>query len=298
MGAANQDARVPEVPSGWSLVRTRGSLGFVTHAYLLAPNGSEYEWTSRRHRKRLGLLESGSHRPKSWVAHASSMSWWLAALFGIGAVCFGVGSFPLFFNSVSASFVAWTFFIGSLFFTTAGYLQFHEAATAPQAILPTTHHRLRLRTVVRWRPHRIDWWSALIQFAGTIAFSVSTLAATRSALTTAQERHLIWTPDAFGSVCFLVSCWLAYTEVNRGVLPRSDHSVGWRIVALNLVGAVAFGVAAIAARYLPTTDEPANVVLVNLGTFVGAVCFVVGAAMLPVESARDAAQRQDRSFET
>ena len=29
--------------------------------------------------------------------------------------------------------------------------------------------------------------------------------------------------------------------------------------------------------------------LVNLGTFIGAVCFFAGAALLPIESARDAA---------
>ncbi|MBI2706605.1 MAG: hypothetical protein HYX32_15130 [Actinobacteria bacterium] len=46
---------------------------------------------------------------------------------------------------------------------------------------------------------------------------------------------------------------------------------------------------AIAARYLRTTGEPANIALVNLGTFLGAVCFFVGAALLPVESAQRAA---------
>jgi hypothetical protein len=90
-----------------------------------------------------------------------------------------------------------------------------------------------------------------------------------------------------GSICFLVASWLAYSEVNRGVWPRSDGSIGWRIAALNLAGSLAFGLAAIAARYLPTTGEPANIALVNAGTFLGGVCFLVGAVLLPVESARD-----------
>ena len=51
-----------------------------------------------------------------------------------------------------------------------------------------------------------------------------------------------------------------------------------------MLGSVAFGVSAVAARYLPSTDEPANLALVNLGTFLGAVCFLVGAVLLPVES--------------
>ena len=51
-----------------------------------------------------------------------------------------------------------------------------------------------------------------------------------------------------GSACFLVASWLAYAEINRGILPRSDRSIGWRISVANLVGSVAFGIAAVAAR--------------------------------------------------
>lgn len=182
--------------------------------------------------------------------------------------------------------VAWTFFVGSLFFTSAGYLAFHEAASAPAGILTAAHRRRR--SIVRWQPRRIDWWAALVQLAGTIAFNVSTFAATRGDLSSGQDQRLVWTPDVVGSVCFLVASWLGYAEVNRGVLPRSDRSVGWRIAALNMVGSIAFGASAIAARYIPTTGEPANIALVNLGTFLGAVCFLAGAALLPVESARDA----------
>lgn len=277
---------VPDLPEGWRVVRESRSFGFVTRLILAAPDGSEYEWTSRRHRKLLGLGATGSRlRPAQGASRPSRMSWWLAALFGIGSLCFATASLPLYFDAVSPSLVAWTFFVGSVFFTSAGYLSFHETVIAPQAILAAPR-RLRLRSLVHWRPHRIDWWSGLIQFAGTIAFNVSTFAATRSALDAGQLKHLIWTPDVVGSVCFLVASVLAYAEVNRGVLPRSDHSVGWRIAALNLFGSLAFGVAAIAARYLPTTGQTANIALVNLGTFVGAIAFLVGAVLLPVESSR------------
>ena len=58
---------------------------------------------------------------------------------------------------------------------------------------------------------------------------------------------------------------------------------------VNMAGSIAFGVAAVAARYLHTTGELANIELVNLGTFIGAICFLVGAVLLPVESARETA---------
>ena len=50
--------------------------------------------------------------------------------------------------------------------------------------------------------------------------------------------------------------------------------------------AVAFGVSAVASHLTPDSGEPRNVELVNLGTFVGALCFLVGAALLLPERAQ------------
>ena len=126
-----------------------------------------------------------------------------------------------------------------------------------------------------------------MQLIGTVFFNITTFAATRTDLTLDQARHLIWAPDLVGSICFLVASWLAYSEVNRTVRPHPDGSTGWWIAAVNMAGSVAFGIAAIAARYLHTTGEIANITLVNVGTFVGAV-LPVGAILLPVESATEA----------
>ena len=73
----------------------------------------------------------------------------------------------------------------------------------------------------------------------------------------AASRHGTWSGrrTCSGPICFLVASWFAYAEVNRGVLPRSDRSVGWRIAALNMLGSIAFGVSAVAARYVPSTGE-------------------------------------------
>lgn len=47
-----------------------------------------------------------------------------------------------------------------------------------------------------------------------------------------------------------------------------------------MVGSIAFGVSAIASYVVPTTGELASLRLTNLGTFVGAICFLVGAFLL------------------
>ncbi|WP_051274407.1 hypothetical protein [Cellulomonas sp. URHD0024] len=280
---------IPDLPEGWTVVETSGPASFVTGAVLERPDGSRVHWSSRRHRKGLGLLEDRVLDPaRSWVERPTAMSWWIGSLFAIGSVCFALGSLPVYFDNVAAATVAWTFFVGSLFFTSAGYLQYRETVTAPEGIFiadkPT---RGPLRRLIGWKPRRLDFWAAFVQLVGTLFFNVTTFAATRTDFTVAQERHLIWAPDALGSVAFLVASWFAYSEVNRGILPRSDRSTGWRIGALNLLGSIAFGLSAVGARYLRSTGELANLALVNVGTFVGAVCFLLGAILLPVESARD-----------
>ena len=48
---------------------------------------------------------------------------------------------------------------------------------------------------------------------------------------------------------------------------------------LNLVGSIAFGVSAVAS-YVTSSGQLLSLALTNLGTFVGAVCFLVGAILL------------------
>lgn len=274
-----------EVPEGWRVREESGPLGFLTRARVVRPDGVELDWSSRRHRK--GLAPLVEHRQRLWARHvvdgAAASSWWMGGLFMVGAFCFALGSLPLFFDHVDAAVVGWVFFVGSIFFTSAAYLQVRECLAGSSTIDPAGPHPRGLRALIGWRPHSLGWWATTVQFVGTILFNVSTFAATRDALDLDQERRLIWGPDFWGSVCFLVASWLAYLEVAPQVRrPRGD--LGWEIAALNLAGSVAFGAAAIGARYLDT-GEPANITIVNLGTFAGAVCFFTGALLLPAESA-------------
>jgi hypothetical protein len=56
---------------------------------------------------------------------------------------------------------------------------------------------------------------------------------------------------------------------------------------VDLVGSIAFGVSAVASKIVSTTGEPRNILLVNLGTAVGGLCFLVGALfLLPERTAR------------
>ena len=57
------------------------------------------------------------------------------------------------------------------------------------------------------------------------------------------------------------------------------HDLSWWITLLNLVGSVAFGVSAIAS-YVKPNGQLVSLALTNLGTFIGAVCFLAGGVLL------------------
>jgi len=193
-------------------------------------------------------------------------------------MCFAVGALPGYLSAVGAEADALTFFVGSLWFTSAAFLQVVEAANVDYAQRNgDVSQRFRL---FAWEPRRIDWWSTLVQFAGTVFFNATTLHALSVSLSVRQIDRLVWTPDALGSACFLIASGLAWFEVCRAVSCWRLRSLPWWITALNLLGSIAFGISAIASFVLPTTGVPLNVALVNLGTFVGAGCFFIGAVLL------------------
>jgi len=83
-----------------------------------------------------------------------------------------------------------------------------------------------------------------------------------------------------GSVCFLVASWLAFAEAGHGWLSWRPHDLGWTIAALNLGGSIFFGLSAIGAYVIPSTGEILSAALANGGTFLGAIGFLIGAALL------------------
>jgi len=151
------------------------------------------------------------------------------------------------------------FFVGSIFFTSAATLQ-----------LVTTGNSGR----------GLDWWASAVQVAGTIFFNVSTFDALRRGLDTTEYNRLVWAPDAFGSICFLVSGYLAYFAVCGRPFCRPLRTREWWIAAINLLGCVAFGISAVASYVIPATGSALDLARANATTAFGALCFLIGAVLL------------------
>ena len=266
------DQTTSSVGAGGRVDRRRGVGPFVTFVEYERPDGLVARWDSRRHRKQAGGTDAAT-LDTWWSPRARG--WWIAILFAVGSALFALGAVPGYAGAVGVEADAVTFFIGSLFFTSAGFLQYREAVDAGP-----TGPAHGWGKVFTYRPGQIDWWACGIQLVGTLYFNVSTGTAMGRDLTVQTAQQHIWRPDVVGSVCFLVASGLAWFEVSHGWMSWSPSSLSWWITALNLVGSIAFGVSAVAAFIVPDTGELWHAELSNLGTFVGALCFLAGALLL------------------
>src|ERR1700685_3881216 len=137
-----------DVPKGWDRVASRGFGPFVTREVYRLPDGTRLLWDSRWHRKHAGRVPGGS----TWWA-PSALDGWMGVLFAVGSVCFALGSFPPYATAVGVTPDNITFFIGSIFFTTASFLQYMEVASAPSALV--TPRRVRCPVADPAPPHRL-----------------------------------------------------------------------------------------------------------------------------------------------
>lgn len=245
-----------------------GAVTFVDH---MRQDGLLVRWESRHHRKHQNAAQAGG---STWWA-PGDRDWWIGVLFAVGSVLFALGALPGYVNAVGTRWDSVTFFIGSLFFTSAAFLTYREAVDAA----PEAHSRNHRRFFV-YQPRRIDWWACGIQLVGTLYFNVSTGVAMGANLTAEAANRHVWRPDAVGSICFLVASLLAWFEVCHAWAAWRPRLWSWWITLLNLLGSIAFGVSAVAGYISPATGALRNAERANLGTFVGAVCFLAGALLL------------------
>jgi len=185
-------------------------------------------------------------------------------LFAIGSMLFAIATVPGLPAVGGAGIANVLCFVGSWFFTTAGWMQLVLAGPAM----------------------RIGWLSAAAQFAGTILFNISTGAALW-AHAVKPERRVVWAPDATGSLAFLISGVLGVVAVTAAVGIVELKSRDWQGEWINMIGCVAFAVSALGA-FVSASGVTEDALLANLGTFIGALCFLAAAlVVLPRSSHPD-----------
>ena len=274
-----------QLPDGWVRLSSQRWGPFVIRELVRRPDGQIVELTARRHRKGRGPAPADTANPAGahavvWAPH--DIGWWVGVLFIVGSACFAIGSAPMLSSVASPKLISSVYFIGSLFFTSASYLQYLQAINARG-----TGDQPAIRRWFAIMPQSLGWWAAAVQLAGTVFFNVTTFAGLHTGFTVHQENLRVWSPDFFGSICFLVASWFAIEEIRvpdgRRRWRWRWHEVPWRIVWLNMIGSIFFMASAIAAFVRPATNELLSASIANGGTFLGASCFLWGAWLLLVE---------------
>lgn len=202
----------------------------------------------------------------------------IGVLFMIGSACFVLGTVPAYANAVGAVADAATFFVGSIFFTSASFSQLLQAQTP--AMAPGSGDTRAPLQFWNPQPHDKAWLGAATQFPGTLAFNVSTLFAVNTSLTLQQTDRLVWAPDFVGSILFLVASGYGILAVSDRFFTWQPRDLWWRIAWLNMIGSIFFMISAIGAVLIPATGSELDPRWANAGTFAGAVCFFVGAALM------------------
>jgi hypothetical protein len=243
------------IPADATGIATEGPRPFVTAVRYERSDGRVVHWRARPDRK-----------AGTTGANGRGLTWWAAVCFVIGSVCFVVGPVPAYAEAVGARFDALTFFVGSLFFTVAGYL------TLLQVVREAGH------TWFGWMPRSLGYWAAAIQLVGTLYFNLTTFAGLLDVPADLANR-IVWRPDAIGSVCFLIASAIAFAEAGHRWWSWRPHERDWHITALNMWGSIFFGLSAIGAHYDPS-GSITHVQLANGGTFLGALCFLAASLLM------------------
>ncbi|MEA2843478.1 MAG: hypothetical protein QOJ69_1149 [Actinomycetota bacterium] len=211
----------------------------------------------------------------------------IGLLFMVGSALFGVGSFPI-ANRWDPRFDSAAYAVGAVFFTAAATLQFLQSlapprpAAAPRSdVAPRPDVAAPAGAPELPRLRLVEQLACGIQLVGTLWFNVMTIDALVTNLTAREAERRIWYPDAFGSVCFLVASYLAMAAVSGSwrLRLRGPHDLEGRIAELNWWGSIAFGISALGGIILPSGQD-LDYAVATVGTFVGAICFFLGARLM------------------
>jgi hypothetical protein len=276
------------------LVESKGPWPFITRRVYQLPDYALLVWHSREHRKNLHTKVirklKFSHLLLRSLWMPNQLNWWIGMVFALGSSLFALGSiFSLMPSlasilSLNTTEINTIFFLGSIPFTCAAYLQLFQAANAGTFSLQGNSKR---RSIVwlGWYPKNIGWLSSALQFVGTILFNFNTFNAMLPGLNWLQEDLVIWIPNFLGSVFFLISGYLAFIEVCHSYWSWKLKNISWWVVFINFLGCIAFMISALFAFFPPTSPSFEAVTISVTFTLMGAIAFLIGSLLMLPEMA-------------
>jgi len=276
------------------LVDEAGAWPFVSCRHYRHADGSieaRHSRHLRKHFQREPLWREGFVALLTCWWMPRELNWWIGVVFALGAALFILGSLLFLIPemavlwSVSEARANGIFFLGSIPFTVAAYLQLFQAANAESLAGQQPRQQKKAYRFFGWRPGEVGWLSCALQFLGTLLFNINTFDALHPPLTWLQQDLAIWVPNVLGSLLFLSSGYLAFIEICHAHWAWRPGHISWWIGLINLLGCIAFMCAAIFALVLPQAPAFDAVTLSLIFTLLGAASFLLGALLLLPETA-------------
>lgn len=293
-----------KAPDAWEKRESGGVPYFEdSRAVYRLPDGSEYAWESRRHRKGRGprspegqaarTADRGAKPRKRnpWLGGFAphSISWWVAIVFTVGSALFTLGAaaslFGPFFGSEERSrmIADLSYFIGALLFTGGIYLQLLEALNSSDYIgLKRPYNPPSNFTWFAWQPRRLEFMAPFLLLIGSLFFNVETTLVILSSLGLAALPVAVGLTSFAGSLLFLLPSYLQMVEVCHRYLCFRPREISWWVTVLFVLGSVGFVVGSVFGFDVPGLSSPAESEITKIGFLQGSVFFLVGSyLMLP-----------------
>ena len=193
--------------------------------------------------------------------------WWIAITFILGSVLFCVGAILPFTREMSTAPTSVIYFVGSSLYLVGAFIQFIQGRRMK------INHRDDASTMRHLANKNSR--AAGIQAIGALLFQTSMTGAFIRSLSIAQQEKIVWVPDLFGALCFLIASSMFFT-LRYPIQHRQDNGRSARELAMmNIVGSAFFVISALGAYIVPLTDQAIYPRIANLGTFAGAVLFLL-----------------------
>lgn len=280
-----------------SAPRLLGPGRFITRAVFDHADGTHTVVGSRQFRKGIPSHRAPNSRdhliPHSTLRaimkiRLTTTTEWIAVLFIVGSACFLVAGLQAAFpghgiellRSTKSQNV--TFFIGSIFFTSAAGLQLRESILSD---LRNCHLETGPNKWWDWRPRDCGYMASLTQFIGTILFNLNTGIPLVFDGSWLAEDFEIWTPNFAGSILFLVSSVYGCIEVGQRLFSFEPRNFSWWVAQCNLGGSILFQASAFLSIALPFALPAWIGVDASLCTALGGVGFLLAAALMLPEQA-------------
>jgi hypothetical protein len=156
------------------------------------------------HQRHSGLTPrvSASEFRVSVRAEPARLNTAIASPFMLGASCFALGAIPAYVHAVGANADAMTFFVGSIFFTSASYCQLVQAQSPGMTGVDEQRQHTRIQVLLwAWRPRDKNW----LQPRSSPGRSSSTSARLRRPYTTSPRQRPTSTSGAL--ICSALYCF-------------------------------------------------------------------------------------------